>query len=316
MQTEIIRAETRSPAKSPYEKVIENSKRVRWDIDKDVLRGRSFDYQQSFMPEGLSKLNELPFLDDGDRRLLSHVQGRTYANVFGLAERFVNAKVLELSGHYWLGDQKALEALVRFSDEELKHQELFRCIEEMMGRGMPSGYRFVLQPNEVAAAVLSKSTWAVLALTCHIELFTQLHYRESIEPDPDLSPLFKDVLLFHWKEESQHAILDELEWSLEDDKLTVAERDRAVDEFIDLVGALDGLMRAQAAADVNYFIDVCTGGLVAGQIEQIRIVVLRAYRWQFILSGAQNPRFLAILGSLITEEQGHRIGRALAPLMG
>ena len=45
----------------------------------------------------------------------------------------------------------------------------------------------------------------------HIELFTQAHYRESIEPDSALSPLFKDVFVFHWQEESQHAIMDELE---------------------------------------------------------------------------------------------------------
>ncbi len=65
--------------------------------------------------------------------------------------------------------------------------------------------------NAVAQAVLGASTWAVLALTLDIELFTQAHYRASIEPDANLSPLWKDVFLFHWREESQHAILDELE---------------------------------------------------------------------------------------------------------
>ena len=73
--------------------------------------------------------------------------------------------------------------------------------------------------------MLGKCTWAVLALTCHIELFTQAHYRASIDPDGELSELCKDVFLFHWKEESQHAILDELEWRREDAKLTPAERD-------------------------------------------------------------------------------------------
>ena len=67
------------------------------------------------------------------------MQGRTYAYIFGLVERFIGAKVLELSGQHWLGDQVALEALVRFSDEELKHQELFRRIEVMLERGMPAG---------------------------------------------------------------------------------------------------------------------------------------------------------------------------------
>ena len=53
---------------------------------------------------------------------MSQIQGRTYANLFGLVERFINAKMLEVSRHYWLGDQRALEALVRFSDEELKQK--------------------------------------------------------------------------------------------------------------------------------------------------------------------------------------------------
>jgi len=51
----------------------------------------------------------------------------------------------------------------------------------------------------------------VSALTRDIELFAQLHHRQRIDPDTGLSELFKDVFHYHWKEESQHAILDELE---------------------------------------------------------------------------------------------------------
>ena len=69
--------------------------------------------------------------------------------------------------------------------------------------------------------VLGKSTWAVLALTLDIELFTLVHYSQSIEPDAELSELFKDVFLYHWREESQHAVLDELEWVRNDAELTV-----------------------------------------------------------------------------------------------
>ena len=72
---------------------------------------------------------------------------------------------------------------MRFSDEEIKHQTLFRRIEAMMGETMPAGYRFDVDPDAVARAVLAKGNWAVLVLTLHIELFVQLHYRQSIEPD-------------------------------------------------------------------------------------------------------------------------------------
>jgi hypothetical protein len=310
------RATPRPIDRSRYGKAVATSKRVRWDIDADVFRGRQLDFSTTFLPAGLSKVGELPFLAPLDRRLMSQIQGRTYANIFGLVERFINAKVLELAADHWLGDQTALEALVRFSDEELKHQEMFRRLERMIAAGMPPGYRFLPQPNEVATAVLGKATWAVLALTCDIELFTQAHYKESIQPDPELSPLFKDVFLFHWKEEAQHAVLDELEWVRADGKLSAADRDRAVDDFIALVGAVDGMLQAQAAADVTYFLQIAGGRFTTAEVERLHAGVLRAYRWQYILSGAQHPRFGEILGSLITVAQGQRITQALAPLMG
>ena len=77
----------------------------------------------------------------------------------------------------------------------------------------------------------------MLALTLDIELFTQAHYRASIEPQDNLSDLWKDVFLFHWKEEAQHAVLDELELLREDAKLSESERDDALTDFIHLVGA-------------------------------------------------------------------------------
>ena len=61
------------------------------------------------------------------------------------------------------------------------------------------------------------------------------------------------MFLFHWKEESQHAILDELEWRREDARLDDAERDQGVTDLIELVGAVDGIVQVQAAADADYF---------------------------------------------------------------
>ncbi len=298
-----------------YAKCIKSSKQVRWDIDDDVVRGRQFDFSQKFLPDGLSKVNELEFLNQEEKNLLSQIQGRTYANIFGLVERFITAKVLEISSDHYLGDQTALESLVRFSDEELKHQELFRRVEEMIARAHPEGYSFLPDPDEVSRVVLEKSTWAVLALTLHIELFTQLHYKESIEPDDDLSDLFKDVFLFHWKEESQHAIMDELEWTRLDKDITPEERDRAVDEFIELVGAVDGILQDQAAADAKYFLKINKRNFSEEEQKLVWEGFLKAYRWQYIVSGAQHPRFQGLLGNLISPDQGQRINNALAPIM-
>lgn len=297
-----------------YARCIAASKRIRWDIDRDVLCGRAFDFSRKFLPDGLSKVQELAFLDADEKRLLSQIQGRTYAYIFGLVERFINAKVLEISREHWFGDQVALEALVRFSDEELKHQELFRRVESMIAAGLPEGYRMTAEPNAVAGAVLSKSTWSVLALTCLIELFTQTHYRSSIEPDEELSELYRDVFLFHWREESQHAVLDELEWRRCDESLGTQERDAAVDDLIALVGAVDGILQAQASADADYFLNIVGRELSAAGGAGVRDGVLRAYRWQYIFSGVEQTRFVEILDSLVTPDQGRRIRAALATL--
>ncbi|HUI99132.1 MAG TPA: hypothetical protein VLY46_02800 [Usitatibacter sp.] len=307
---------TLPPNTMRYAKCIENSKRIRWDIDRDVIRGRELDFKRKFLPDGLSMVVRLSFLTEAEKIKLSQVQGRTYANMFGLVERFIGAKMLEVSRDHWMGDQVALEALVRFTDEELKHQELFRRLEVMTSHGMPAGYTFLPQPNDVAKAVLGASTWAVLGLTCLIELFTQVHYRTSIEPDANLSELWKDVFMYHWREESQHAILDELEWIREDAKLGAKERDRAVDDLIGLAGAVDGIVQMQAKADADYFVAILGRPLASEPRTAIADTFLRAYRYQYIVSGVQDERFNKILGGMITAAQGERIGKALEPIVG
>ena len=298
-----------------YSRSIQASKRIRWDIDRDVIRGRALDRRQKYLPDGLSLVGELPFLTPRERVFMSQVQGRTYANIFGLVERFITAKMLEISKDHWFDSQVALEALVRFSDEELKHQELFRRVEALAAASMPPGYKLVPNPNDVAHFVLGKSTWSVLALTCHIEIFTQVHYKSSIEPDENLSNLWSDVFLHHWQEESQHAILDELEWLREDAKLDDDARDRAVTDLIELVAGVDGILQLQSRADADYFIATSDRRFDAAEQAAIRDTILKAYRWQYIGSGVKHGRFVALLTSLITPAQAERVVTALAPLL-
>ena len=99
----------------------------------------------------------------------------------------------------------------------------------------------------------------------------------------------------------------------EDDKLEPQQRDAAVDDLIALIGAVDGILQAQAKADTAYFVRIA--GIDAGRGPEIEATVLKAYRWQYIVSGAMEPRFQKILGELVTPAQMERIGAALQPLM-
>jgi hypothetical protein len=124
------------------------------------------------------------------------------------------------------------------------------------------------------------------------------------------------VFLFHWKEESQHAILDELEWVRENAKLTSQARDEAVDDLIALVGAVDEILQSQSAADARYFIGLCDRPMTEVEIETVATTVLAAYRFQYIVSGVQIQRFSETLNAMISPTQALRIGAALAPILG
>lgn len=298
-----------------YAQLVKSSQKAEWQIDRDLIQGRTFDFSRKFLPDRLSRVDRLTFLSADDARLLSQIQGRTYAYLFGLVERFISAKMLDQGRARIFGDQVALEALVRFSSEELKHQELFRRMESMLGPQLPPGYRQVADPNDVARAVLGASTWSVLALTCHIELFVQAHYAESIEPGVELCPLFKDVFKFHWRDESRHVVLDEFEWKDEHATLSPDARDQAVNDLITLVAAVDGVLQAQAAADAEYFISSASRRFTDDEAMHIKSTVLGAYRWQYIVSGVRNRRFGELLTGMTTPAQMSRIGAALAPII-
>ena len=66
-----------------YAKCIEVSKRIRWDTDRDVIRGRQFDFGRKFLPDGLSKVapaavphgrRAAPVLADAGPHLRQHVR--------------------------------------------------------------------------------------------------------------------------------------------------------------------------------------------------------------------------------------------------
>jgi hypothetical protein len=298
-----------------YQRCISNSKRVSWDIDKDVIRDRSLDANHKFLPDALSLTHQLPFINQQDQRFISQIQGRTYTHIFAIAERFVNAKVMELSLDHSLGDQIALQALTRFSMEELKHQELFRRIGLLVDQVLPAGYVETALPNEVAMAVLQKSTWGVLALTCHIEIFTQVHYKQSIGSDTTLSPLYKDVFKYHWLEECQHATLDELEWQRIHETCSEDEVAQGVDDLIALVVAVDDILQIQARADTHYFLENCEANLEQEDKDISNNTMLRAFRWQYIVSGVQVERFQSALASKLSAAQMEKVLNALQPLI-
>ena len=163
--------------------------------------------------------------------------------------------------------------------------------------------------------MLSKSNWAVLALTLDIELFTQAHYRSSIEPDDSLSRAVEGRVPVPL--EGGVAARDPRRARVAARGRAPrrrAERDRGVDELIELVGAVDGICQMQAARR-RRLLPRRRWPRRSAPTRRPRCTtsLLKAYRWQYIVSGAQEPRFPQVLKALVTPAQMQRILQALAP---
>jgi hypothetical protein len=89
-----------------------------------------------------------------------------------------------------------------------------------------------------------------------------------------------------------------------------------VDDFIGLAGAVDGVVQMQAKADAEYFLATLGRDLPTASRTAVAETFLRAYRYQYIVSGVQDERFNKILGGMITAAHGQRISKALEPIVG
>src|SRR5215467_10638834 len=108
---------------STYQKCIETSERVNWTIN-GVLSG-GFDFKRRFLPETLAQVNDLGDLSDAEKLKLNQIRGLTYAHLFGFVEEFIVRELISLASRY--PGEQAVErrAILRFAEEEVKHQLLF-----------------------------------------------------------------------------------------------------------------------------------------------------------------------------------------------
>src|SRR5215203_245858 len=103
--------------------ILDHSKQVAWTED-EVLTGRRFDLSKRFLPNRLSGVDEIDFLNEQEKRTLNQIMGNAYLHLFAFVEEFIVPTVTEAALRNPYGDEVRQRSLLHFSEEELKHQEL------------------------------------------------------------------------------------------------------------------------------------------------------------------------------------------------
>jgi len=106
-----------------------------------------------------------------------------------------------------------------------------------------------------------------------------------------LDPLFRQMLKHHWLEEAQHAKIDVLELERLAADASPELREESIDDYIKIVGALDGLLGQQAANDVASLSKILGRKFTEVEHREIMDAQVDAYRRTFVGLGLWSPAF-------------------------
>jgi hypothetical protein len=284
-----------------YKDLLARSEKITWRVEDLIGDGKTLDFSKPFLPEGLARTAALDFLSADEKRILNQIRGHTYLTIFGLVEEFILPFVLDYNRPHVNGDEFRVRAFLEFANEEAKHIHLFRRFREEFVRGFGVQCDVIGPPEAIAKHILAHSQLSVALLILHIEWMSQRHFQESIEHDATLDPQFKSLLLHHWMEEHQHALLDGYMVAELAQDLSPADIDAAIAGYVALGEFLDGGLKQQVEFEIAALARATGRTLNQQERERFIAVQHQANRWTYIGSGMSHPSFLAALGALSTE---------------
>ncbi|HEX7253344.1 MAG TPA: diiron oxygenase [Thermoanaerobaculia bacterium] len=274
-----------------YGSILDTSQRVNWKLE-DVIEGRTFDYSRPFLPDSLAGAAQIQCLSKAERLKLNQIRGFTYLAMFGLVEEYIVPSVLDYVRTGDRANDRGVQALLHFAEEETKHIEMFKWFVREFERGFGTPCGMIGPAATIAAGILDHSPLGVFLSTLQIEWMSQMHFLESVRDTKEgLDPLVCSLLKHHWMEESQHAKLDTMVVDEIARTLTPEEIDKGIADYIDIGKMLDGGLQTQVELDLVSLEKAIGRQLNDSEKAEIREAQLKAYRWTFLLSGMTHPKF-------------------------
>ena len=280
-----------------YDMSLQGSIKNAWTVE-DCFRGRDFDFTKPFLPERIAGVGPIDCLDPDEKRMLNQIRANSYCHIFAFVEEYIVPMVMDRARADVYGDETRLWSLLRFAEEEVKHQQMLAEPANNIQAGLGVTCDLVPGREAVAGAVLSTSPLSALLLTSMIEWFTQLHFVEHVRDRGELDEVFRDILRFHWIDESRHARVDSLLIEEIGADLSAEQRDQALGELLQLGGAIDELLTRQVEMDIDTLERAARRAFTERERADIRAHQRRAYRWTFLVSGLEHPNFVRIVGQL------------------
>ena len=219
-----------------YSLTIKNSEKTAWVLDEVLPPDHNLDLSKQFIPMPIrAEDKEHGNFSKAEYNLLSQLNASAYTYIIEVIERYIVDLVMKQFPMPPDKEKERLRAMSRFLDEEVKHQQLFDRFNATLARNLNQK---LVTPNnglEFSRKVMSKSPLSIWLLTLHTEVMTHFHYTFLFKSGIDLEPKFVEILKAHWLEESQHVKVDALEIQRLVETLPEAQRQTALNEYVELL---------------------------------------------------------------------------------
>jgi hypothetical protein len=288
-----------------YAAIVSTSERVAWTVD-EVFGDRRIDASKPVVPASWVGADALSFLDEQEQLTLNHCRAFSYVHLLGNYEEFIP---LHLTGAVdWHGDRHHLRALLRFGEEEMKHQQLFLRAEHVLEEscGHPFGRHFddgKVRATQLTDAILAFPLLPRFLILLALEWGTQRHYVESIQDRTAErgDPLYVDVLKAHWLEEAQHARTDALEVARLAREASAEELCQAFDDVAGIGTLVDGTIAGQVQEEIATLGEVHARRFSESEAAMLRDVLHRSMSTIIVGVALAHPRFTRIARELSRE---------------
>ena len=287
-----------------YATIVSASEKVAWTVD-GVFQDRRIDASKPIVPAAWVGTDGVPFLGDREQLVLNHCRAFSYVHLLGNYEEFIPLHLSDAMQDDWHGDRAHLRALLRFGEEEMKHQQLFLRAEHVLEEscGHPFGRHFDAgkrRATELTEAILAFPLLPRFLILLALEWGTQRHYVDSIH-DRGAGrgdPLYVDVLRAHWIEEAQHARTDALEVDRLARGASASQLSRVFDDVAGIGALVDGTIAGQVEQEIATLAAVHVRAFSDSQTAVLRDVLHRTMSTIIVGVSLGHPRFVRVARAL------------------
>lgn len=278
--------------------LISISERVSWTLSELFEEDSRFDFRKKFLPEAFFPLEDFSYLSREEVVKFNQILAYSYLNIFETCEEFIIGLTLDLSMRAFPCNRDSVRALTRFSDEEVKHQEMFRRAREMMQAHFSHELQVLDNATEVSEFILGHSKMSTLLLTIHLEIITRTHFFDGVREKKELDPFFAKILKFHWVEECQHIKIDIIEFNKLAKDASSADLDKVFDEYAEMVMALNQVLLAQANLNAEDLSSITSININEQQKKEMSEFVHDCFKTGLIKYAFVHPEFIKIFDDL------------------